>query len=60
MDMVIKGKNVDLTDALREYAQQKLGRVTKFFDGIIDVSVALNVIAPPVAVTPLAPALLDT
>ncbi len=44
MDMVIKGKNVDLTDALREYAQQKLGRVTKFFDGIIDVSVALNVI----------------
>ncbi len=44
MDMVIKGNNVDLTDALREYAQQKLGRVTKIFDGIIDVSVGLNVI----------------
>lgn len=44
MDVVIKGKNVDLTDALREYAQQKIGRLSKYADGVIDATVSLNVI----------------
>lgn len=44
MDLVIKGKNMDVTDSLREYAEQKISRVTKYFDGIIDAQVAFNVI----------------
>jgi putative sigma-54 modulation protein len=44
MDLVIKGKNMDVTEALRDYAQQKLSRITKIFDGIIDAQVEFNVI----------------
>jgi putative sigma-54 modulation protein len=44
MDLVVKGKNMDVTDSLREYAQQKIGRITKIFDDIIDAQVALNVV----------------
>ncbi|MEB3196271.1 MAG: ribosome-associated translation inhibitor RaiA [Candidatus Sericytochromatia bacterium] len=44
MDLVIKGKNLDVTESLREYAQQKVSRVGKYFDGIIDAQVELNVI----------------
>ena len=44
MDLVIKGKNMDVTEPLREYAQQKISRITKYFDGIIDAQVELNVI----------------
>lgn len=44
MDLVIKGKNMDVTDSLRDYAQQKLSRITKIFDSIIDAQVEFNVI----------------
>lgn len=44
MDLVIKGKNMDVTEPLRDYAQQKIGRITKYFDGIIDAQVEFNVI----------------
>lgn len=44
MDLVIRGKNMDVTDSLRDYAQQKLGRITKILDGIIDAQVEFNVI----------------
>jgi putative sigma-54 modulation protein len=44
MDLVVKGKNMDVTESLREYAQQKIGRITKIFDDIIDAQVALNVV----------------
>lgn len=44
MDLLIRGKNMDVTDSLKDYAQQKIGRITKIFDGIIDAQVAFNVI----------------
>lgn len=44
MDLVIKGKNMEVTEPLRDYAQQKISRITKYFDGIIDAQVELNVI----------------
>ena len=44
MDLVIRGKNMEVTESLRDYAQQKLSRITKIFDGIIDAQVELNVI----------------
>jgi len=44
MDLVIKGKNMDVTEPLRDYAQQKLSRITKILDDIIDTQVEFNVI----------------
>lgn len=44
MDLVIKGKNMEVTESLRDYAQQKISKITKYFDGIIDAQVELNVI----------------
>lgn len=44
MDLLIRGKNMEVTDSLRDYAQQKLSRITKYLDGIIDAQVAFNVI----------------
>jgi putative sigma-54 modulation protein len=44
MDLVIKGKNLEVTESLRDYAQQKISRVGRFFDGILDAHVELNVI----------------
>lgn len=44
MDLVIKGKNMDVTESLKDYAHQKISRITKILDGIIDAQVEFNVI----------------
>ena len=44
MDLVIKVKNMEVTESLRDYAQQKISRVGRFFDGILDAQVEFNVI----------------
>lgn len=44
MDLVIRGKNMEVTEPLKDYAQQKLSRITKYFDNIIDAQVSFNVI----------------
>lgn len=44
MELVIRGKNMEVTESLRDYAQQKLSRITKIFDNIIDAQVSFNVI----------------
>lgn len=44
MELVIRGKNMDVTESLRDYAQQKVSRITKIFDNIIDAQVEFNVI----------------
>ncbi|HBN07906.1 MAG TPA: ribosome-associated translation inhibitor RaiA [Cyanobacteria bacterium UBA8530] len=44
MDLVVKGKNIDVTDSLRDYAQKKLGRITKNIQGVIETQVELSVI----------------
>ncbi len=43
MQFVIKGKNLQLTPALKEYAEKKLGAIKKYFDHIIEVDVTLSV-----------------
>lgn len=43
MQFVIKGKNLQLTDALKEYAEKKLTAITKYFDYIVEVDVTLSV-----------------
>ena len=32
MNITVKGKNVEVTDALREYAEKKVSKVSKFFE----------------------------
>lgn len=43
MQFVIKGKNLQLTQALKDYAEKKLANIKKYFDHIIEVDVTLSV-----------------
>ncbi|HHT28020.1 MAG TPA: ribosome-associated translation inhibitor RaiA [Firmicutes bacterium] len=44
MHIDVKGKNLEITDALREYAEKKAGKLAKFFDnGDLDTEVFLSV-----------------
>jgi len=42
MQVIITGKNVDVTDALREYINKKIGKLEKFSLGIIKAEVVLE------------------
>lgn len=43
MNLNITGHHVDLTDSLREFVQNKLQRIERHFDGLIDGNVILTV-----------------
>ena len=43
MQFVVKGKNLQLTDALKEYAEKKLATIDKYFDQVVEVDVTLSV-----------------
>lgn len=43
MNLTLTGHHVDITPALRTYVEDKIGRVTRHFDQVIDVSVVLRV-----------------
>ncbi|MBO9542646.1 ribosome-associated translation inhibitor RaiA [bacterium] len=43
MELVIKGHHVEVTDALRDYADKKVGRVVRNVDGVIETQVELSV-----------------
>jgi len=47
MKFIIHGKNVEVTDALREYVEEKLGRVEKFSRHILEMNVELSVAKNP-------------
>lgn len=42
MHIVVKGKNMDVTEALRGYAEKRLGKIGKYFDTIISTDVTLS------------------
>jgi putative sigma-54 modulation protein len=42
MQIVTNGKNLDLTPAIKEYVQQKIGRLENHFDFILEVHVILE------------------
>jgi putative sigma-54 modulation protein len=46
MNLLLTGQHVDITPALRDYVEQKLERITRHFDQIIDVAVILGVEQP--------------
>jgi putative sigma-54 modulation protein len=43
MNLTISGHHVELTPAIREYVQNKLERIKRHFDHVIDIAVILTV-----------------
>ncbi|MFS8639891.1 MAG: ribosome-associated translation inhibitor RaiA [Symbiobacteriaceae bacterium] len=43
MNISIYGKNIDVTDALKEYARKKVGKVAKYFDEPLQAKVTLSI-----------------
>ncbi|MEA1939744.1 MAG: ribosome-associated translation inhibitor RaiA [Candidatus Caldatribacteriota bacterium] len=43
MKIIIKGRHVEITDALRNYLEKKLTKVEKHFDHILEATVVLSV-----------------
>ncbi len=43
MRVTVSGKNMVVTDAIREYSEKKAARIKKYFDDIMDVHVNLEV-----------------
>ncbi|WP_394807956.1 ribosome hibernation-promoting factor, HPF/YfiA family [Nitrosomonas sp.] len=43
MNLKLTGNHVEITDAMREYVISKVGKITRHFDHVIDVSVILSV-----------------
>ncbi len=39
----IRGKNIEITPALHDYVEKKVGRVTKYFDTVGEITVLLTV-----------------
>ncbi len=42
MKIAIKATNMELTDPIRDYVNEKIGDVEKFYDGIIDARVEVG------------------
>ncbi len=42
MNLQISGKNMDLTPAIKEYAEEKLGAIVRFNDTIIETRVTIE------------------
>jgi putative sigma-54 modulation protein len=43
MQIIVKGKNLDMTPALREYAEEKVSKVEKYFDRIMKTEIEMSV-----------------
>lgn len=43
MNLEITGQHMEITDPLREYTMQKLGKITRHLDEVIDIHVILSV-----------------
>lgn len=43
MRLIIKGRNIELTPALKQYTNEKLSKITKLFDQIMEISAILSV-----------------
>lgn len=43
MRMIISGRHLEITNAIREYAEKKIGRITKYFENIVEIDITLSV-----------------
>ncbi len=44
MKLTVRGKNIEVTDALREHVQKRVGKIDKYFDFDTEAQVALGVV----------------
>ena len=42
MRMIISGRHLNITKPIKEYAEKKIGRITKHFDNILEVDITLS------------------
>ena len=42
MEITVSGKHLDITDAIREYAIEKVSKLEKYFDQILNVEVVAD------------------
>jgi putative sigma-54 modulation protein len=42
MEIIVKGRHIEVTAALRSYAEDKIGRITKYFDQIMKIEIELS------------------
>ncbi|MEG6615144.1 ribosome-associated translation inhibitor RaiA [Peptococcaceae bacterium 1198_IL3148] len=43
MNIIVRGKNIEVTQALREHAERRIGKLEKYLDGMGDAIVTLTV-----------------
>jgi putative sigma-54 modulation protein len=43
MRMIISGKHLEITEAIRDYAEKKVGKIKRYFDNIMEVDITLSV-----------------
>jgi putative sigma-54 modulation protein len=43
MNLTITGHHLDITPAIRGYVEEKMSRITRHFDQVIDISIILSV-----------------
>lgn len=43
LQVIVQGKHLDVTPALREYAQEKVGKISRYFDQVQEAQVVLSV-----------------
>lgn len=43
MAIIVRGKNIDITPALRDYVEKRIGKVTKYFDNLGEITAVLTV-----------------
>lgn len=43
MRIIISGRHLEITEAIRDYAEKKIGKIKKYFDNIIEIDVTLSV-----------------
>ncbi|MDN5326843.1 MAG: putative sigma-54 modulation protein [Moorella sp. (in: firmicutes)] len=43
MELIIRGKNLPVTDALRQYIAKRLGKIERYLDGVDEIQVNLAV-----------------
>lgn len=47
MRITVKGRNIEITDSIRGYAEEKIGKVLNHYDQIQSIDVVLSVIKNP-------------
>lgn len=43
MAITVRGKNIDITPALKDYVEKRVGKITKYFENLGEITVVLTV-----------------